>query len=251
MTSAELDLTCCLVLPCFNEADRLRGVELQRLLEDRRIRLVLVDDGSVDSTLGLLRTFESSSAVDVVVLPHNVGKGEAVRRGLILGLSLDPDWLGYVDADMSTPADEVVRLLDLACQRGRISTLCSGRGCALIGRHLRVRRSATTPGAFATFASQVLQLPAYDTQCGAKLFRRTAALDAAVGAPFRSRWAFDVELIGRLLRGGTPTDRLWEEPLHTWTDIGGSRRSVSASVIATLSLVAVRRDLTRWRPRPD
>ena len=247
----ELDLTCCLVLPCFNEADRLRGVELQRLLEDRRIRLVLVDDGSVDSTLGLLRTFESSSAVDVVALPHNVGKGEAVRRGLILGLSLDPDWLGYVDADMSTPADEVVRLLDLASARPDLDVVLGSR-VALLGRHIPRSPFRHYAGrVFATFASQVLQLPAYDTQCGAKLFRRTAALDAAVGAPFRSRWAFDVELIGRLLRGGTPTDRLWEEPLHTWTDIGGSRRSVSASVIATLSLVAVRRDLTRWRPRPD
>jgi hypothetical protein len=41
----------------------------------------------------------------------------------------------------------------------------------------------------------------YDTQCGAKLFRRTPALAAALERPFRSRWAFDVELLGRLRSG--------------------------------------------------
>jgi hypothetical protein len=81
---------------------------------------------------------------------------------------------------------------------------------------------------FATCASLSLGLPVYDTQCGAKLFRRTDALAAALATPFTSRWAFDVELLARLVRpqrGVAPIDisRIREEPLLTWTDIPGSK----------------------------
>jgi dolichyl-phosphate beta-glucosyltransferase len=81
---------------------------------------------------------------------------------------------------------------------------------------------------FATFASLTLRLPVYDTQCGAKLFRRTDALRRALDRPFRSRWIFDVELIDRLLQGGpgvaplSPRD-LEELPLRSWRDVSGSK----------------------------
>ena len=50
-------------------------------------------------------------------------------------------------------------------------------------------------------ASLILHARVYDTQCGAKLFRRSAALEAALADPFLSRWSFDVELLGRMLIG--------------------------------------------------
>ena len=54
---------------------------------------------------------------------------------------------------------------------------------------------------FATAASLILQARVYDTQCGAKLFRAGPALSDALATPFLSRWAFDVEFLGRLLIG--------------------------------------------------
>ena len=50
---------------------------------------------------------------------------------------------------------------------------------------------------FVTLASALLHLPAYDTQCGAKLFRRGAVLPLFSDA-FVSRWLFDIELYLRL-----------------------------------------------------
>ncbi|MDQ1419024.1 MAG: hypothetical protein QOJ52_986, partial [Acidimicrobiaceae bacterium] len=55
---------------------------------------------------------------------------------------------------------------------------------------------------FATAASVALGCQVYDTQCGAKVFRVTPALTVALQRPFRSAWAFDVELQSRLLTGG-------------------------------------------------
>src|SRR5262249_59105570 len=90
-----------------------------------------------------------------------------------------------------------------------------------IGRHYRGR-------IFATLASLVLDLPVYDTQCGAKLFRTSAILAAALSRPFRSRWSFDVELLQRLVLGfgGVPAlavREIVEEPLAVWRDVPGSK----------------------------
>ena len=80
---------------------------------------------------------------------------------------------------------------------------------------------------FATAASLTLGIGVYDTQCGAKLLRR-AQLAAAISEPFLSRWAFDVELLGRLLVGsaavpGVPVGRTPREPLLAWRDVPGSK----------------------------
>jgi hypothetical protein len=50
---------------------------------------------------------------------------------------------------------------------------------------------------FVTVASSLLKLYAYDTQCGAKLFRRDA-VGSLFGGEFVSRWLFDIELYLRL-----------------------------------------------------
>ena len=44
----------------------------------------------------------------------------------------------------------------------------------------------------------LLDLPVYDTQCGAKVFRNNFEIQKAFSHPFTVNWSFDVELIGRL-----------------------------------------------------
>src|SRR6185369_2437155 len=89
-----------------------------------------------------------------------------------------------------------------------------------------------------------LHLGVYDTQCGAKLFRRSPALLAALAQPFRSRWAFDVELLQRLLRGrdGVPAiaaSDFLEEPLEVWRDVPGSKLHPATAMLAGLSLLGL------------
>jgi len=98
---------------------------------------------------------------------------------------------------------------------------------------------------FATFASMALDLPVYDTQCGAKAMRASPALAAALEAPFLSRWLFDVELIARL-RDALGVDALRELPLPRWEDPGGSSVGLKDFVRAPLELWRIRR---RYPPR--
>ncbi len=235
-----------LVIPCYNERSRLPIAQLGELVADDRVSLVLVDDGSTDDTLGMLRSIERTlPKVTVVVLPSNVGKGEAVRAGMLTAMAANPSWLGYVDADMATPAGEILRLLDLAMGTGRFDVVLGSR-LALLGRQVqRSRFRHYTGRVFATLASNALEMAVYDTQCGAKIFRRTEALELAIAAPFRSRWAFDVELLGRLGVGGA--QRFWEEPLLVWRDVERSKRTVASSIRASVDLVRIRGDLRRAR----
>ena len=237
------------VVPCWNEQDRLNRLEIDVLLSAAaNLAVILVDDGSTDATLSLLRTIakqRSDADVAVVALSRNIGKGEAVRAGMRAALASNPAWVGYVDADFATPAAEMVRLIEVARGAPTCNAVVGSR-VALLGRRItRTPFRHYTGRAFATIASIVLGIAVYDTQCGAKLFRAGPVLESALAEPFRSRWAFDVELLGRLLRGGFAADTFREEPLEVWHDRPGSKRSVRSSLRATASLVTIRRDLRR------
>ena len=124
-----------------------------------------------------------------------------------------------------------------------------GSRIARLGAHIERKPSRHYVGrVFATAASWVLDLAVYDTQCGAKLFRHTDALDAALARPFRSRWSFDVELLGRLLARGLSVDRIVEVPLAKWVDVAGSKLSFAGATKAGLELLALGARVRRRGP---
>lgn len=238
------------VVPCFDEAERLAIGELTRLADDPDTAIVLVDDGSTDATPAVLRAFAAAHVnTRIATLPVNLGKAEAVRHGLRAARAEGATLVGYCDADFSTPASELLRLADVAAARSELAVVLGSR-LALLGRS--ISRSAVRHAGgrvFAAGAARVLRLPVHDTQCGAKVMRGNATLDAALARPFRSRWAFDVELLGRLQALGVPASAMWEEPLGEWHDVRGSKRSLGDAVRATLELAPIALDLRRWSRR--
>lgn len=246
-----------IVVPCFNEEGRLDTSTFVALLdEDPGLSLIFVDDGSTDATSVIHARLVDArpSRIQAISLPENRGKGEAVRQGLLQALHGSAGIVGYVDADLATPASEIRRLCSILRGKEGCDVLLASR-IRLMGRSIDRRPSRHYLGrAFATAASWVLRLPIYDTQCGAKLFRRTPSLARALEEPFLSRWIFDVELLGRLLAGAPETDplqpeRIHEEPLQCWADRKGSKLGPSQMAIAIADLGRVRVDLARRRAR--
>ena len=236
-----------IVIPCYNEAARIDADEFLRLSQAPGSSLLFVDDGSTDDTLQVLEALVERAPDDmrVLALDPNRGKAEAVRQGFLEALAGDADCIAFIDADLATPVDEVLRLGELAAESDAdalIGSRIAHLGAAIdrsASRHLLGR-------AFATAASLALGAPVYDTQCGAKFFRRSALLEEAVAEPFHSRWAFDVEFLGRLLAQDA---KIVEVPLRRWVDVPGSKIGFKSMVKAGLDLVEIRSQLAKRRRR--
>jgi dolichyl-phosphate beta-glucosyltransferase len=252
MDSAAPSLT--VVVPCYNEAERLDEGPLLTFLDAcAEASLLFVDDGSTDATAARLAEIAGGRAprIQVMSLQPNGGKAEAVRRGMQQALAGGARQVGYLDADLSTPPAELFRLR-AAFDRPGVEAVLGSR-VALLGADIERKAVRHYLGrVFASVAAMVLDARVYDTQCGAKLFRATPALEAALSTPFMSRWAFDVELLGRLLTGegsvaGIPLSAIVEIPLQTWHDVKGSKLGPLAMVRTLVELVRIGLDLSARR----
>ncbi len=213
------------VVPCYNEEGRFQASAFDEYLAGRDdVGFVLVNDGSTDNTLAVLQGVERrwSPRVQVIDLPSNQGKAEAVRLGMLRAMQT-ATYVGYFDADLATPLDAIADFVDILDHNSNVDIVLGAR-VALLGREIsRHARRHYLGRIFATAASLVLALPVYDTQCGAKLFRVKMPLFAELfGKPFGSRWIFDVELMARYLTASGRRDGFYELPLRRWTDIGQS-----------------------------
>ena len=242
--------TVVVVIPCFNEEKRFDPLALEQLLAEPQVSVLLVNDGSRDGTLALLERTAAGhpERVSVLDLERNQGKGEAVRRGLLRALETGASLVGYLDADFATPPAEMLRLLREA--RSSTARMVLASRVRLLGRH--VERDPLRHGlgrVFATAGSLVLDLPIYDTQCGAKLLRDCVALRQALSVRFQSRWAFDVELIKRLLvapREPLTVGDFLEVPVLEWRDKPGSKLTFSAMTKAALDLARIGMFADAW-----
>ena len=228
MTPSEL----ALIVPCYNEAARLDADAFLRFIGSHpAVRLVMVDDGSADGTAEVLERIRAAApaAVRVIRLPTNTGKAEAVRAGILAAAAENPAVVGFWDADLSTPLPVIDDFLAVLRRRPGVEFVLGSR-LLLMGRDVKRKAWRHYLGrVFATAVSHALDLPVYDTQCGAKMVRLNAATGTLFAKPFRSRWIFDVELIARYLRlpvaTGEPArrDRLYELVLPVWHDKPGSK----------------------------
>jgi glycosyltransferase involved in cell wall biosynthesis len=221
-----MNTTCAIIVPCYNEANRI-DVNKFKVFEKQNdiIHFYFINDGSSDNTKVILDNLSGlSNQFNAIHLPKNVGKAEAIRQGF-LKINANFDYIGYLDADLSTPLEEIERLLAYA--QNNKKPFVMGSRVKRIGsdierrlkRHISGRIIATIIDSF------ILKLGIYDTQCGAKIIDYHLATEL-FNASFETKWLFDVELI---LRTKTKygkqycLDNIIEVPLLTWHDIGESK----------------------------
>ena len=235
------------VVSVYNEAQRLSEHAFDLLFASPDTHLLFVDDGSTDASAERLNAIAEHfrSKCEILTLPSNVGKAEAVRRGMLHALQKGAAVVGYLDADGAVPAGEMLRLLDTLEQKNL--DVIIGARVALVGYNIRRNPIRHYLGrVFATMAALTLNLTIYDTQCGAKCFRATSTLATALARPFDAGWAFDVELLSRLLprrnnketSSPRPPNEAWEEmPLRQWEDKAGSKIGLLSPLNMFFSLI--------------
>ena len=223
---------CTIIIPCYNEANRF---PLDRFIAftaaHPEIHFLLVNDGSKDRTIDVLRQAARGREDQVGVLDQKVngGKGEAVRAGMLTAMERDGCQLaGFWDADMATPLETIEEMAGVLVSQPQLAMIFGAR-VKLLGRRVERRASRHYLGrVFATVVSTLLRLPIYDTQCGAKIFRVNPEAKELFAEPFCSRWIFDVEILARFIRQRgyqmeSVETAIYEFPLPEWRDVAGSR----------------------------
>lgn len=240
------------VIPCYNEHDRIDLLLIDRLLQGLKIvepetTILFVDDGSTDQTAGMLEGLsQSNPQIGFLRLAKNVGKAEAVRAGLNRSIADGAEIVGYCDADFATPPEEILRLIGFAKEHREYEAVIGSR-VQLAGYAIKRSNSRHYVGRiFATLSGAILGIGIYDTQCGAKWFHVSDALRKTLAEPFISRWGFDVEIFGRLLRSGVTIEQFREVPLDTWEDVEGSKVTIASGLFTFLELAKIRHYLRRW-----
>jgi len=187
-----------IIIPAFNESARL-GESLKRIqeyLNERReaAELIVVDDGSIDSTSAVAdEAMRDAGRVDTRLIRYepNRGKGYAVRLGL---LAAQANMALFSDADLSTPITEAPKLIE-PIQTGEYDLTFGSRALdrRLIGVHQPWRREQGGR-VFNLIVRLATALPFWDTQCGFKAFRMSVCRPLIEAAQI-DRFGFDVELI--------------------------------------------------------
>jgi len=207
------------VIPAYNEAVRLprylRAVVLFFETRGEPFEVIVVDDGSADATSDHVREVAAAHReVRLVHFPSNVGKGRAVRAGMLNARGV---LRLFADADGATPIQELERLESAHAAGADIAI--GSRALADPGVTIEARPHRVWSGR--VFNWLVARLGVHgiaDTQCGFKSFRGPVA-DELFKALKTEGFAFDVELLLRAQRRGY---RVAEVAVN-WSDQPGSK----------------------------
>lgn len=184
-----------LIIPAFNEAARI-GKSLEQILGFLQSQLytaevIIVDDGSTDHTAELLQErFGSCSELRIYREPRNLGKGQAVKRGMLLSKG---EYLFFSDADLSVPIEALPLFLSHLERDCCIALGTRQNSDSVIEVRQPIYRELLGR-MFTTFSNWMLGLRFSDFTCGFKGFRREAA-QYLFSRQLLPDWSFDAEIL--------------------------------------------------------
>ena len=223
------------VIPCYNEEERLLGDEFKAFVhKNLGYHLCFVNDGSKDNTLAVLEELRKGKEdyISIYDCEKNGGKAEAVRLGMLhLAAQNQYDYIGFLDADLSTNFDDFQDL---------VTTISTSKFQIVSGSRMsRMGADITKESARAIISKTInfiirktLGMEINDTQCGAKVMTKEL-VENTFKFQFMTKWLFDVEIFMRMKKvyGSKKAQELiCEQPLKRWIHADGSKLSMKDSV---------------------
>jgi len=234
------------VIPCYNEEERLQSDLFKKFVEKYLgYHLCFVNDGSKDNTLKVLNELREGNEdrISIYDCEKNGGKAEAVRLGMLhLSAQNQYDYIGFLDADLSTNFDDFQDLVTT------ISTshfqIVSGSRMSRMGADITKESARAIISKTINFIiRKTLGMEINDTQCGAKIMTKEI-VEKTFQKKFLTKWLFDVEIFMRMKKvyGSKKAQSLiCEQPLKRWIHADGSKLSMkdSVKIIGQIGQIAV------------
>ncbi len=230
------------VIPAYNEEQRIQSTldQVTRYLSAQTYSwtVLVVDDGSTDTTSVIVESFARSQPnVELLSRPHK-GKGGAVQAGM---LHTNAQYRFLCDADLSMPIDQLARFLPPALANYDIAL--GSREVAGARRFEEPRRRHVMGRLFNGITRRLAIPDVLDTQCGFKCFSGAVA-DRLFPLQRTSGFGFDVEILYLARRMGL---RLVEVPID-WYHMAHSKvRPFQDGFAMTADIFRVR--WNAWRGR--
>ncbi|MFI5196366.1 MAG: glycosyltransferase [Chitinophagales bacterium] len=225
MNDTNIPIQLTLVVPCYNEADRVGLLYggLDSFIDKWKnfLEIIIINDGSKDNTETLLHehdVYKRHKDIISIYTQANTGKGGALKNGVSRARG---NYILTLDADMASPPEELIKWLDLLHGRFAANTIYVGsreHKDSIITK----QGDRKLAGNIFNFIVRILSpLKIRDTQCGFKLYPADIAKEIFESLQTYG-WAHDVEV---LYKAYLKKVNIVEMPL-TWNAIEGSKISL-------------------------
>ncbi len=227
-----------IIIPAYNEELRIQPTleKIHSYCAEKfsEFEIIVVDDGSSDNTLSLIRRLgRHLEHINPIHYPNNAGKGYAVRQGV---LASKGDLLLISDADLSTPIEELEKLIPYI-RHDSYDVVIGSR--ALEKSDIVVKQPwyrEMMGKTFNIFVKVVAVSGINDTQCGFKLFRGYVARSLFSKCTIDG-FSFDVEVLYLAKRSGY---KIKEVPIR-WINSPSSKvELIRDPLIMILELLRIR-----------
>ena len=224
-----------IVIPAYNEGKRISDT-LDTIIYYLRSKsytweILVVDDGSTDNTMDLLREYtRSEHRVRCIGIKH-IGKGGAVRHGILESYGC---YLFMCDADLSMPIETIQLFLDkisagIDIVIGSREAAGSRRFNESSKRHIRGR-------VFNQLVRFLTGINIQDTQCGFKCFNKARTIRLFEKLKTNG-WAFDVEILYKALNSDITVHEL---PIDWHHNTDSKVRNLQDSIRMLIVVVLIR-----------
>lgn len=216
-----------IVVPCYNEAERWNLDYWAMLSAYSNLKIIFVNDGSTDNTVSKIQEFIDGTEHTLLNLEKNVGKAEAIRMGFTNAFALNPNAIGFLDADEAFSFYEVTRQIEKYLSINRTS----GNSTAVWSSRVQLAGREVNRDISRHYLARILitllaarhRFSIYDPQSGLKIYPNSDHLQKCFSKKFATRWFVDLEIYIRWKNNVGTWMRVWEEPVVEWRDIGGSK----------------------------
>jgi dolichyl-phosphate beta-glucosyltransferase len=223
-----------IIIPAYNESLRIENTlklygeyftEEMKKDSNMLYEILISINGTTDNTKELVEEAMEKYSLISFIENKDPGKGLAIKRGMDYFLNQkDVKYIGYVDADSSTPAKEYHNII---------------KQCILLNKNVSANRYdaksklVPSPGFKRTIASRTFNfivrslfpsIKMRDTQCGCKMF---LVNDVRIVSPLLeiTQWACDVEIVYILMKNKLSMVEIptfWENKDYSHIKLGGS-----------------------------